>query len=242
MLGKIPAEAIIDLASGASLSVIYVSTGDEFKLSGPGSYQIEPSEPKTLSGAAPAKQTSIGGALNGKKIRTDNVSQATLTLRGGSKRATISLEPLTPSGSITLANPLLLQWQAPTEGLSYQIQMIDSQNKALVSQEVSGNSFTLPPEISLLSGGYYLWNVTTTLPDGSLVNASAQFKVASNDDREKASKLKPQKNGTVAETVAYGLWLESENLSNEAVKVWKDLAARFPEETNIRDRFTQKEH
>lgn len=239
LLAPIPLGARIDLPEGAKLSMIYVAKGNEYKLSGPGVYQVDASSPQTISGSAPTKQVSIGGALNGKRIRSENVAQATLTMRG-IKKIRRSLEPLTPSGSITLADPLQLHWREPTTGLAYQVQLIDSQNKVLVSKEVMGNAFTLPREIPLASGGYYVWNLSTTIPDGSLVTASAQFRVASNEIREQAAKLKPGKDGAISERIAYGLWLEGENLANEARLIWDELALEFPDQPNIRDRAAPK--
>lgn len=239
LLATIPLGARIDLPEGAKLSMIYVAKGDEYKLSGPGSYQVEASSPQTISGGTPAKQASLGGALNGKRIRSENVAQATLTMRG-IKKVRPSLEPLTPSGSITLADPLQLHWREPVAGLAYQVQLIDSQNSVLVSKEVMGNSFTLPQEIQLDSGSYYVWNLSTTIPDGSLVTSSAKFRVASNETREQAAKLRPGKNGSVSERVAYGLWLEGENFANEARLVWDELAVEFPDQPNVRDRAALK--
>jgi len=239
LLATIPLGASISLPEGAKLSIIYVAKGDEYKLSGPGSYQVDASSLQTISGTAPAKQASIGGALSGKKIRSENVAQATLTMRG-IKKVRPSLEPLTPSGSITLADPLQLHWREPAAGLAYQIQLIDSQNKVLVSKEVTGNAFTLPQEIPLVSGEYYVWNLSTTIPDGSLVTSSAQFRVASNEIREQAAKLRLGKDRSVSERVAYGLWLEGENLCYEARLAWEELAADFPDEPNIRDRAALK--
>jgi len=69
-------------------------------------------------------------------------AQATITMRGF-KKVERSLEPLTPSGSITLADPLQFQWREPAADLTYRIQLIDSQNKVLVSKDVTGNTFTL---------------------------------------------------------------------------------------------------
>lgn len=239
LLASLPVGTKIELQAGAKVSLIYVAKGEEFKLTGQGSYQLEGNAPHTISGAEPVKQASIGGALSGKKIRSENVSQATLTMRGVQKNKR-TLEPLTPSGSITLADPLQLQWRSLGDGLGYQVQVIDSLNKVLISKEVMKNTYTLPKEIKLESGGYYVWNVTTALPDGSLVNSSAQFKVASKEIREQAAKLRPGKNGTAAERVAYGLWLESENLSNEALQVWVALAEDYPDEPNIRERANLK--
>ena len=239
LLAAIPLGARIDLPEGAKLSVIYVAKGDEYKLSGPGSYQVDASSPQTISGNAPAKQASLGGALNGKRIRSENVAQATLTMRGIKKVRPI-LEPLTPSSAVTLADPLQLHWREPVAGLSYQVQLIDSQNKVLFSKEVTGNTFTLPQETQLDSGGYYVWNLSTTIADGSLVTSSAKFRVASNETREQAAKLRPGKNGSVSERVAYGLWLEGENFANEARLVWDELAAEFPDQPNVRDRASLK--
>ncbi len=145
LLATIPSGALFELSEGAKLSMIYVAKGDEYKLSGPGSYKVDVFSPQTISGAAPAKQASLGGALNGKKIRSENVAQASIAMRGIKK-------------------------------------------------------------------------------------------VASSEAREQAIKLRPGKNGTVSERVAYGLWLESENLADEARQVWNELAAEFPDQPNLRDR------
>jgi len=235
LLDAIPSGARIDLSAGARLTLIYIAKGEEYRLSGPGSYQVDAAIPQTISGSAPVKQASIGGVLSGKKIHAENVSQATLTMRGV-RKVRRSLEPLSPSGSITLADPLQLSWREPTEGLAYQIQLIDSQNKVLISQEVTGNSFILPAEIRLSGGAYYVWNLSTTIPDGSLVTSSAQFRVATNEAREQAAKIRPAKDGTVSERVVYGLWLEAENLVNEAHQVWDQLAVEFPDQPNLFDR------
>lgn len=239
LLAAIPSGARIDLPKGAKLSIIYVAKGDEYKLSGPGSYRIDASSPQTISGDAPAKQASIGGALSGKRIRSENIAQATLTMRG-IKKVQHSLEPLTPSSSVILADPPQLHWREPAAGLAYQIQLIDSQNTVLFSKEVTGNKFTLPREIPLAGGGYYVWNLSTTMPDGTLVTSSAKFRVASNETREQAAKLRPGKDGSISERIAYGLWLESENFSNEARQVWNELAAEFPDQPNFRDRAAPK--
>lgn len=236
LLGVIPLDARIDLPEGAKLVMIYVSKGDEYRLSGPGSYRVGASSPQTISGNIPVKQASLGGALSGKRIRPENVAQATLAMRGGIKKAQRSLQPLTPSGSITLADPLQLQWREPKAGLAYKIQLMDSRNKALINQEVTGNTFTLPQEIQLSSGGYYVWKISATTPDGSIVAASAKFRVASQETRTMAAKLRPGKNGTVSERVVYGLWLEAEDLINEARMAWKELDEEFPGHPNLFDR------
>ncbi len=188
----------------------------------------------------PVKQASISGALNGKRIRSENVTQATLTMRDGIKKPPRPLDPLTPSGSITLADSLRLHWRAPADGLAYKIQLMNSQSEVLFSKEVRENTFTLPSGIPLSGGEYYVWNITTAMPDGTLLSSSAKFKVASNEIREQAAKLNPGKNGTVSERVAYGLWLESENLGIEALQAWVALAEDYPDEPNIRDRANLK--
>lgn len=239
LLAAIPLGAKIDLPEGAKLSMIYIEKGDEYKLSGPGSYRVEAAAPQTISGGAPAKGKTIGAALNGKRIRSENVAQATLTMRG-MKKARPSLEPLIPSGCIVLADPPQLRWREPANGLAYQIQLIDSQNLVLVSKEVTGGAFTIPSEIPLASGGYYLWSVSTTMADGSIVTSSAQFRVASNEIREQAAKLRPSKDGSASDRIIYGIWLEFENLAYDAHLVWDGLAAEFPDEPNIRDRAALK--
>ena len=240
LLASIPIGAKIDLLAGAKLTLIYMANGDEYKLNGPGIYQIDASSPQIIKGAVPAKSASIASALNGKKIRSDNVAQATLAMRKGIKETRLPLEPLTPSGSVTLADPLRLQWQAPAEGLTYKIQIINSQNEVLFSNEVMDNTLTLPSEIALSSSEYYVWKITTVIPEGNPLSATAKFKVASNEMREQAAKLKPSTNGTVSERVAYGLWLETFNFTKEAIQVWEELAADYPDEPNVRDRANLK--
>jgi hypothetical protein len=105
---------------------------------------------------------------------------------------------------------------------------------------VADNTVTLPSGLALSGGDYYVWEITTVMPNGSTISASAKFKVASNEIREQATKLKPGTNGTVSERVAYGLWLEAVNLPNEAVHVWVELAEDSPDVPNIRDRANLK--
>jgi hypothetical protein len=239
LLAALTLGARIDLSEGAKLSLIYVAKGDEYKLSGPGSYQVDAASLQTISGTPPAKQRSIGGALSGKKIRSENVAQASLTMRG-IKKVRRSLDPLPPSGSVVLADQLQLQWKEPAEGLAYQIQLIESQNQVLVNQEVTGNKYTLPVDISLASDSYYTWSVSTTMPDGSLVTASAKFRVASDETRQQATKIKPGIDATISERVAYGLWLENENLAYEARLAWDELSTEFPDQPNFRVRASIK--
>lgn len=239
LLGALTLGARIELSEGAKLSLIYVAKGDEYKLSGPGSYQVDAASLQTISGTPPAKQASIGGALNGKKIRSENVAQATLTMRG-IKKVRRSIEPLSPSGSVVLADPLQLQWKEPASGLAYQIQLIDSQNQVLVNQEVTGNKLTLSADMQLASDSYYTWSASTTMSDGSLVTASAKFRVASDETRQQAAKIKPGIDGSVSERVAYGLWLENENFAYEARLVWDELASEFPDQPNVRARAALK--
>jgi len=239
MLASIPVGAKVELRAGSKLSLIYVAKGDEYTMSGPGSYQLDVSSPQTIAGAAPVKQASLGGALNGKRIRSENVSQATITMRGF-KKSLSSLDPLTPSGSVTFVDPLSLQWASPMAGLTYKVQIKDGQDKILLSKEVKENSVVLTQDIPLASGGSFIWSISTTLPDGSAVSSSAPLNVAADDIRVQSIKIKPGKNATVPERVVYGLWLEGEKLDFEARQVWGGLAADFPDELNFRDRAIPK--
>ena len=235
LLASIPPGTRIDLAAGAKLSLIYVAKGDEYRLSGPGSYQIDAAAPQTISGSAPAKHASLGGALGGKKIRSENVAQATLTMRS-SKKIFPGLEPLSPSNTKTLADPLQLDWSEPATGLAYQLKVIDKQYKVMFEKEVYGNTCTLPQQIALAGGEVYQWQISTHLANDSLLTANTQFTVASNETRELAAKLKPGKEGTVSERVVYGLWLEAENLTREARIYWKELAREYPDHPDLFDR------
>lgn len=235
LLAGIPLSARIDLPKGARLTMIYVAKGDEYKLSGPGSYQVEASSPKAISGPAVVREASIGGALQGKRISSEHVAQATLTMRD-IKIIQPSLEPLAPSGLIALAAPLQFHWQEPAEGLTYQIQLADGQNNMLISKKVTGNTFTLPQDVQLSSGRDYVWSLSSTTPEGSHLASTARIKIASSEIRAQAAKLRPGKDGAVAERIAYGLWLEGEKLAYEAHQVWNELATEFPDQPYIRDR------
>ena len=195
-LASIPLGAKVDLPAGSNLSVIYIATGDEFKLTGPGAYQLDPTSLKTISGASPVRQTSFKDPASGKIVNASLTSKAEITLRGVTNAAH-SLEPLTPEGVIAVAEPLQLHWREPATGLSYRVQLLDSQNKLLVDQAMMVNSYTLSEDIPLTKGGDYVWNITTTLPDGSLITSSAPLKVASVNVRDSSSRAGQDKNSPV---------------------------------------------
>jgi hypothetical protein len=66
--------------------------------------------------------------------------------------------------------------------------------------------------------------------------ARAEFAVAPEALRARARALAPPLDAPVAERVAYALWLDQNDLHDEARKWWASLAAVRPEQGSLRAR------
>jgi hypothetical protein len=233
ILAEIEADARLQLAPAARLVVIYLGSGDEYTMRGPGLVEFRASEPVAVSGAQPVKRAgplAAGGAAV--RIKPVGLTQAALVMRGSRPAARIRL--LNLSGTKTLETQAEFRWQAPQPGLKYQFELTDDTGHTLHEEQLEATVLKLPASVQLMEGVPYTWEVSARLPDGRKYSSAGDFSVAPANLRAQAEALRPAASAPLSSRVVYAAWLDQMELKDEARKYWRLLSAERPEDTRLK--------
>ena len=234
ILTEIEAGTRVQLAGPARLVVIYLKSGDEYTMSGPGLIEFRASEPVAASGAAPTKRAySLGNVSAAPRIKPIGVTQGAIVMRSVRPAARIKLLNLT-STRILERSPEF-RWQAVEPGVRYQFELNDESGKALFEVQVEGVALKLPPTVELKEGTRYTWTVSARLKDNRRYLSSGEFTIAPAELRSQAEALRSPSTAPVSERVAYAVWLEQVELRDEARGYWRTLAAERPQDARLKE-------
>lgn len=226
LLAELDADAKLRLKKDARAVVLYLQSGDQYALSGPGAFAFDQDRPRAEKQAAgPVKLGAVTGK-DGKamQIRNASLSQAGIVMRAGGRRP---IPAKRPKASVTLNSPSLFEWEAVSEGVDYDFVLKDEKGNTLFSRVVAENKLSLPGDFALDAGGAYRWSVSTRGTDGSRFLSVYAFRVADMDTRAGFDNFYPRETATLAERVAFAAWLEKSGLSEEAARYWEELSKRY---------------
>jgi len=148
----------------------------------------------------------------------------------------IGLRVVAPDPLVLSMRPELAWTDSRTEA-TYDVSLIDAAGKKVFETTTSARSLTVPENVRLAPGQSYAVQVAARVRDVGVQSARAEFKIAPDDLRAQAAALAPKSaNAPVAERVAYALWLDQNELRDEARKWWAGLARARPEQSGLRER------
>jgi hypothetical protein len=232
ILTEIADQSQIDLAQATRLVALWLRSGEEFAFVGPAAIRFTPAGPQMLSGATPTRRPSALERAKDIRIRTSGITQAAVVMRSLAKSARIRL--LTLVGTRTLDPNPEFRWQSIPGVPQYRFELADVTGRVLLEVDVTGDAYRLPAAVKLDEGATYTWELSTRLPDGRKYASLGDFSITTAAQRERAEAIRPGADASLAERVAFALWLDQQELRDEARKYWKDAAAERPEDAKLR--------
>ncbi len=234
VLTELPSGAKLRLAQGAAATVLYLSSGEEYRLKGAGRYQIGDKAPTALQGAKPEKHKLPVDAIPPVRVKPATVQQATIVMRSLGAGVTVKL--LEPVSVRVLDERPSFRWATVTGAESYRIQVIDSAGQPVAEFMQQGEASQLPEGIHLKPGEAYSWSVEARLPNGRRLSRTADFAVLDADARSKLGRLQPAAGAKFSDRVAYALMLERYEAFHLAREEWRKLHAERPGEILLKER------
>ena len=234
VLAELPSGAKLRLAQGAAATVLYLSSGEEYRLKGAGRYQIGDKAPTALQGAKPEKHKLPVDAIPPVRVKPATVQQATIVMRSLGAGVTVKL--LEPVSVRVLDERPSFRWATVTGAESYRIQVIDSAGQPVAEFMQQGEASQLPEGIHLKPGEAYSWSVEARLPNGRRLSRTADFAVLDADARAKLGRLQPAAGAKFSDRVAYALMLERYEAFHLAREEWRKLHAERPGEILLKER------
>ena len=220
-LGTLAVGSRVQLARGASLTLLYLGSGDEYTVTGPGDALVDAGG-VAASGEAVAtrRAPSPGRTL---QLRSDSVVMAGLVARSGGLRIRA------PEGVLTVP-PARLVWESLASRARYRVEIRDEAGAVLYEQSGNGLSMAFP-DLPLRTEQFYTWSVAPETAEGATRRtASATFSFAPPGLREDARRRAPVAGATFADQLLYALWLDDIGAQGEARQLWQALAQQRPGE------------
>ncbi|HNQ56266.1 MAG TPA: hypothetical protein PKH27_01945 [Candidatus Desulfobacillus denitrificans] len=234
VLAELEGGAKLRLGAGAVATVLYLSSGEEYRLKGAGRFQIGDKSPTALQGAKPERHKLPVDAIPPVRVRPASVQQATIVMRSLGPGTTVKL--LEPVSVRILDERPAFRWAAVTGAEAYRVQVIDSAGQPVAEFEQKGESAQLPEGTRLKPGEAYSWSVEARLASGRKLSRTADFAVLDADARARLARLQPAAGAKFSDRVAYALMLERYEAFDLARAEWRRLHAERPNEPLLKER------
>jgi len=234
VLAELEGGAKLRMAPGATATVLYLASGEEFRLKGAGRYQIGDKAPTALQGAKPEKRKLPVDTIPPVRVKPASVQQATIVMR--SLGPAVNVKLLEPVAVRVPEERPVFRWTAVPGAESYRVQVIDSAGQPVAEFEQKGETAQLPEGVRLKAGEAYSWNVEARLANGRRVSRSADFAVLDVQSWAKLKRLQPAAGAKFSDRVAYALTLERYEVFHLAREEWRKLHAERPGEPLLKER------
>ncbi|MBK8321338.1 MAG: hypothetical protein IPL06_01020 [Betaproteobacteria bacterium] len=219
-LGELIPGSRLKLGPGAQAAVMFVVSGEEFILKGPGEFVVGKDSVTAATGATPAKRRLASHADAMVIVQASKAGTASLRMRSAQVPKPGAVGPQFPTGSIAQLQPAL-RWGGDPSA-TYEIVVTAASGKQVHAGTVRGTTLKLP--VKLVAGQSYSWSVTPK--EGP--PADARFEVLSADAVQKADKARASAR-SFSDRVQLALVLQGIGAAPDAREVWGQLAAERPD-------------
>ena len=220
VLAELSIGSRLRLQDAATVTLLYMQTGDAFILRGPGESELRPDAPLFDAARMQRQRAGLGPA----RLPVENVALGGVVMRSGAPR------PRYPEGRVT-ARPLQLAWRAIQSDAVFHVELRDAAGTVLFQQEVAGLSVALPSDLALGTRRPYTWSVSIAGKEARAI--PARFEIVDTELQAVILGARPSATASFADRVIQGLWLEQIGAIGEARQQWETLAAERPGEAAV---------
>ncbi len=205
----------------ATLSVMYIQSGKEFVLKGPGDFAVGEREVTSGTGAAPSSRETAWRASSDVLVKVAQTQSASIRMRSMAPPKVAAPEKLEfpVRGSVSTLQPVLrwaaVEGKAPSE---VSVAVSGAEEKPVVKAKATGNSFKVPSRLK--PDTEYVWSVSVA---GAELGR-ATFRTLPAASIEKADKRRPSDKAEFSDRVLYALLLQELGATQEAAELWGRLA------------------
>lgn len=202
-------------------SVMYVVSGEEFSLKGPGEFVVTKQGVKATKGAAPSSRIPGLRASASVLVQTSKTATASLRMRGAPAPKGERAGPLYPVNARIATLQPTLRWTGEPD-IAYSVVVTSLAGKEVFRGSTRGPSLRLPSR--LVAGQGYAWSYSA----GDAAPGDSRFETLPSDAIASAEKARAVAK-TFADRVLLALILQDLGAAQDAREVWAQLAAERPD-------------
>jgi hypothetical protein len=224
-LAELREGARVRLDPGARAAALYLTSGAHYDLAGPGQVEFPAAGPAASGGATVTRRPAPPGKEI--RLRATGLAQGGVIVRSG------GLRPVAPAFTVLEEAPEFV-WYDLRYGVRYRFTLVEDGGPVVFETDTDARKLHLPASLMLRRGAQYRWRVTPA--SGEARGGEIVFRVADDELMRQVNALRPAGDAAFPDSVAYALWLEDMALWNEAIRVWRELAAARPADPALRSR------
>lgn len=227
VLDYLPPDAEMRLTGGASATLVYLATSQEWLFAGPGRYRLQAGQPVVIQGAPP-KARGIPAPSTQAMAKLEPAQRERMGLGAIVMRSIGPLRIVSPNNVDVLSQRPALLWLVSDKRAVRVTIFGDASATTPVAQTTTTATQWTPP--TDLQPGDYTWRAEIA-SEGPGVARTGRFRIieASDPRRSRITALP----SAFAQRVAYAVTLESEDLPHDALLLWRALAAERPDEESL---------
>ena len=205
----------------SQLAVMYIQSGKEYFLKGPGDYTVGEREITAGSGVPPAARETAWRANSQVLVKVAQTSSASIRMRSmaPTKPAPKARLEFPTQGAVATLQPMM-RWTTSDEKVPAElvIAVAGREDKPIAKAKVSGTSHRIG--VKLKPDTEYAWTVTA----GGQEIGSARFNTLPAAVIQDAEKHRPSERAEFSDRLLYALYLQEIGAIQEAQQAWGKLA------------------
>lgn len=220
LMGELAKGQRLAVRGGGALSVMYVQSGREFVLKGPGDFTVGEREIVAASGTAPAARETPWRASGEVLVKVAQTQSASIRMRSlaPAKAAEPAVLEFPVRGAVSSLQPVL-RWSADAKSpAEVVVAVAGAEGKPVLKTRATGN--TMKVSSRLKPDTEYVWSVSA---DGIELGKAA-FRTLPAAAIDRADKRRPADKAEFSDRVLYALLLQELGASQEAAELWARLA------------------
>jgi len=208
----------LTLGRESAASVMFVSSGKEYALKGPGEYLVKDNEMAASSGMPPMTRETAWKPSSKVLVQAAQTSAASVRMRSIAVPKADSPRLLFPTqGNIATLQPTF-RWQAPEKAQAEFVLLVAGQEKPVHTAKAMTASYKVPAK--LMPDTDYIWVVSVA---GNELG-TGRFRTLPAEAVAQVEKRRPADKADFSDRVLFTLMLQEMGASQEAQESWSRLA------------------
>ena len=219
----------VGCAKECMVGVMFLQSGKEFVVTGPGEYLVGENDVTAKIGVPPKVRETAWRVSSQTVAQVGRTSSASVRMRGVN-RAKPGVKPpaerlLYPLHTSVPSLQPLFRWTSANARGPFEFELFGARaGKPLYKAKATATSIKLPANLKLPPDAEFHWTVGAA----GAVLGSGSFKTLSSESLELAQKRKPDDKAPFADWLLYALTLQELGAAQDAQAIWNKLAAERP--------------
>jgi hypothetical protein len=221
---EVEAGVPLRLKAGARLTLLVYGSGEEVRLSGPGTFTMDAKG--TVSGPAGGIRRAKGPGLSLKEsLKPGGLAQASLVMRGP-----FDIELTEPSQPVVRTDRPRFRWVPVRGATAYRFSLRQTGGAVLHATSTQDTALDLAEGLRLQPGVTYQWTLGTELPGVRPLLSEGEFQVLDTARGRALDRLRAAAARGFSQRLVYASTLQVYGLLAEAKAEWRVLASQRPED------------